>query len=442
MPYFREISADLPRTCTVRQTYIPTGAVSYPATGTNFDRWTRITSYRSGSPRGNLKNETLVDFQVDKYAYFLESSRDRKFESALRARGFDLTPMPPDTGHPFTLERLTWLWRGKGRVTRPSYYHWDVDGWGGLHATAAQPDSAMPASNVDTFAFQSWGRTAPTSEVFDAAQFFGELREGLPSIVPSLLKGKIAFFKDLGSDYLNVEFGWKPFLNDLQNAVKALNSAQQSISRPYGPVHRYREVEDPTLSTVTDELMSISVGGTPGAFIPYKEMKRLYPDYVDMGGLQTFQGQSVAIVDRRNWFEANFFLLPKLGYDPSSYLSRLDSLVNTRITPATLWELAPWSWLIDWGLRIGDALQTAESLEDDRVHAQYAYGMSHTRVKRVDTAFASATTNGASISAAYLFERKERVRANPYGFKVGGFAGLNTWQQSILLALGLTKTRR
>jgi hypothetical protein len=151
-------------------------------------------------------------------------------------------------------------------------------------------------------------------------------------------------------------------------------------------------------------------------------------------GTTNVSSETVVAVEQKNWFDANFFLLPKLGYDPNSYMSRLDSLVNVRLTPAVLWELSPWSWLVDWGLRIGDALDTAERLADDRVHAQYAYGMSHTKVRQ-------HTTN-AYNSMAHMYERKERVRANPYGFKVGGFAGLNTWQQSILLALGLTKTRR
>lgn len=441
MPFYRETNAELPRTCSVKQTYIPTGAISYPATGTDFDRWTRITSYRSGSPRGNLKNETLLDINVDKYAYFLESARDRKFESALRARGFDLTPMPPDKGHPFNLERFTWLWRGKGRVTRPGFYHWDVDGWAPPRFTAGSVEPSAPISDVDTFAYQSWGRMAPTSVVFDAAQFAGELREGLPSLVPSLLKGKLSFFKDLGSDYLNVEFGWKPFINDLQNAARALLSAQQSVSRPFGPVHRYREVQAPEVSSFIDnELTSIVLGGLPSSLISNAEIVKVFPDYGNPGGFQTFRQDVVTLVEKKSWFEANFFLLPKIGYNPNDFMSRLDSLLNVKLTPAVLWELAPWSWLIDWGLRIGDALQTAERLADDRVHAQYAYGMCHTKVRRVQTA--RQTTDISPLSAASFYERKERVRANPYGFVVGGFAGLNTWQQSILLALGLTKTRR
>lgn len=436
MPYYQEYGVDHPREVSVVETTLSTGRKVNTYSGIDFDTWTRINTYRSGSPKGNVKNTALADITVDKYAYFLESTRDRKFESALRARGMDLTKMPPDKGHPFNLERIRHLWRGERPVLRPGYYRWDVKGGvSNLRPNSSTTDVNMPASSIETFAFQSWGRLAPTAEVFDAGQFLGELREGLPSVVPSLLKGKIAFFKDLGSDYLNIEFGWKPFINDLENAWRALQDAQNAISRPFGPIHRFREIETPFDSSSTTGVIANVVGGIPWrtGYLNNVELYGLAPGYRSQGTTNV-SSETVVAVEQKNWFEANFFLLPKLGYDPNSYMSRLDSLVNVRLTPAVLWELAPWSWLVDWGLKIGDALDTAERLADDRVHAQYAYGMSHTKVRQ-------HTTNVYN-SMAHMYERKERVRANPYGFKVGGFAGLNTWQQSILLALGLTKTRR
>jgi len=409
------------------------GSVVNSINGIDYDEWTRITTFRSGSPKGSFSSNIVDDSQADPYAYFLNSTRDSKFTDALSARGMDLTPMPPDRGHAFTLERKRQLWRGNGSWTT-SPYVWTVKGWTYSGSLSA------PVSNLDTWAYQQWGRLAPTSVVFDAAQFFGELREGLPSVVPSLLKGKISFFKDLGKDYLNVEFGWKPFLSDLQNAAKALLNAQTALSRPYGPVHRSSTVEYPDTSDYGEGTRngSILLQDVP-TYLTSSEISKAYPGgllpagYTSLGlGISTYTTQ-------KNWFEANFFLLPKIGYDPSDFVSRLDSLVNTRITPSVLWELTPWSWLVDWGLRIGDALQTAERLADDRVHAQYAYGMRHTTVRR--HAKVIENPRNLNLSSATLLEKKERVRANPYGFKVGGYSGLNAWQQSILLALGLTKTR-
>lgn len=435
MPYYQEVSARVPRTVQVQQTHIPTKTISTPVFGTDWDEWTRMTTYRTGAPKGNVKAVVLSDITADKYAYFLNSTRDHKFESALRARGFDLTTMPPDRGHPFTLERFKWLWRGQGRVTRSGYYHWDVSGWAPVpFGSSIEPKA--PASTADAFAYQSWGRLAPTTEVFDLAQFVGELREGLPGIVPSLLKGKSSFFKDLGSDYLNIEFGWKPFLSDLQDAARALLSAQESITRPFGPVHRTRESEPFSSTESLSGPLGITCGGIPQAWLSADDLQKIEPGYTAQpAGFENFQCDTTVFVERKSWFEANWFALPKIGYDPQNFVSRLDSLMDSKITPAVLWELAPWSWLVDWGLRIGDALQTAERLADDRVHAQYAYGMELTRVRR----HIKARTNG--LSAASLYERKERVRANPYGFVVGGVASLNSWQQSILLALGLTKLK-
>lgn len=434
MPYYDEVSGHdvVPIVATTR---FSNGATSV-ARGNAFNTYVKCRSYRSGAPKGNISNRTVLDITADPYAYFINGARDRKFEEALRLRGFEITNMPPDRGHPFSLETVRILYRGSGSSP------W---GEGSVTTNSVVPavnflDFPVPTSSVATYAYQTWGKMAPTSVVFDMAQFIGELREGLPSIVPSLLKGKVSFFKDLGSDYLNIEFGWKPFINDLQNAAKALLSAQQAISGPYGPVHRYHKVDDPQNVTVTTPSDTY---GAPLTFIPNgwadAEIMRAirHPNVSSTDIAVGWNQTKTTTVDRKSWFEANFFLLPKIGYDPNNFLSRLDSLVNTRITPATLWELAPWSWLVDWGLRIGQALQTAERLADDRVHAQYAYGMS-TTTKTV----AIQSGSRPYLSSAMRYTRKERVRANPYGFMVGGMTGLTTWQQSIILALGLTKTGR
>lgn len=433
MPYYQEVSVSDPVPISSGYRGISGGAWTPYYVGTNYNQWSVMTTHRTGAPKGNLYNKPLLDISVDKYAYFLDSARDRKFETALRDRGIDLTPMPPDRGHPFKLEKARILWRGHLQFPRGNY-EYQQDGWANF---VNGLDWHAPAADVDTFAYQSWGRVAPTAVVFDAGVFAGELREGLPGIVPSLLKGKAQFFKDLGSDYLNIEFGWKPFINDLKNAAQALLNAQTAISRPYGPVHRYRETPDSTSSTSDARTALVDqVGFAPINSIDLNEVRKAKPGFLAENGSNLVWSRIDRYSEQKYWFEANFFLLPKLGYDPQDFMSRLDSLVNTKLTPRTLWELAPWSWLIDWGLRIGDALLTAETLNDDRVHAQYAYGMCRTFQRT------HISPESLGTSCAYTYERKERVRANPYGFKVGGFAGLNSWQQSILLALGLTKLGR
>jgi len=367
----------------------------------------------------------------------------------------DLASMGPDTGHPFKSERFS---RSKGFS------------WTEKSGSTAQYDfqniwispsqGAYAVSTADSTAKELWAKAAPRPEVFDLGVFAGELREGLPSVIPSLIKGKVNFFKSLGSDYLNVQFGWIPFLNDLQNAGRALAEATHWVAKPNGPIHRTR-TKKVTIAPVTtpesSKLYSPLWGHMP-AFVSATEQTAIraaggFTGTNSPGGGVTsvrFTGNRVRLQTRSSWFEGNFFLLPKVGFDPNSFLSRLDALVDSRITPSTLWELSPWSWLIDWFSHVGDSLGLAEVLADDRIHAQYGYGMeTYTDLSYFDgtmvssfptLVLAGSVPSGSGMSELYV--RKERVRANPFGFIAGGGAALTESQSAILLALGLTKIGR
>jgi len=440
LPYYREYSAFDPYRAGHVLTPLRGGA---PADdhSTYFRKYSNLLTWRTNGPKGNVSNAEVSEVYADPYAYFLNSARDRKLAAALKSRGFDPAPMPPDTGHPFSLTKWEVFGSDAATFTDGDYWRWNSTN------PAFLGFPALPSSSAYTFAHQSWGKLAPKSEMFDVAQFVGELREGLPSMTSNLLKGKVNFFKDLGADYLNVEFGWKPFINDIINAVSALGSATTMLSRPFGPIHRSREVVDEVVIADSSGSGVISYPPYPpdSSYIPLTEFWKVQPNTHRMGsGWQNWGNLSRSTgTYKKTWFEGNFFLLPKLGFNPEDYMSRLDSLVNTKLTPSILYELSPWSWLIDWGAKIGDSLQTAEALADDRVHAQYAYGMQETMaistITRVSPYYWSPSQVDPKGSISTRTTRKERVRANPYGFTVGGASSLNSWQQSILLALGLTK---
>lgn len=144
-----------------------------------------------------------------------------------------------------------------------------------------------------------------------------------------------------------------------------------------------------------------------------------------------------------------------LGFDPSDYLSRLNQLVNIKLTPEVLWELAPWSWLIDWNLRIGDTIAANELAANDLLVMHYGYAMEKTTMRDLlvlDTSanpsslppgtYGSAWQNlPKSYSYVATTEYKRRLRANPFGFRTGGTSALSVGQLSILGALGLTRLK-
>jgi hypothetical protein len=118
--------------------------------------------------------------------------------------------------------------------------------------------------------------------------------------------------------------------------------------------------------------------------------------------------------------------------------SHANYLYGTRITPAVLWEIAPWSWLADYFGNMGDVLTNLSAFGNDNLVCNYAYIMVHTKTTKSCSWFGTSVNNGPlQTSFDLVTETKQRLRAGPYGFAATG--GLSAHQESILGALGLSR---
>jgi hypothetical protein len=127
-----------------------------------------------------------------------------------------------------------------------------------------------------------------------------------------------------------------------------------------------------------------------------------------------------------------------------AFEQKANLLFGTRITPEVLWNLAPWSWLIDWFGTVGTLLGNLTAFSDDSLVLRYGYLQRHVVGTRLLSSgspmnFSSGTIG--TVSNVLGYESKERWRATPYGF------GLNpslfsAKQWAILAALGMTKAPR
>lgn len=439
MPYYRERFVN-------RETMSRTSTGTRPVVLDSAD----VTSFRTRPHGAALTSNEVSDVSADPYAYFLQSTSERSYAANLKARGMTATGSP-DRGHTFSLRRFTLL----GSLHDVDFNPAGAPDWGRQLIVFPQPSAvnqmndvhngnivtpvSISAGGLDAFAQRAYAKVAPDSVVFDASVFLGELREGLPKLALATLESGARFYRGIGSDYLNVEFGWKPFISDIQNAAKALKRASKQLSSEGKRVHRKYSlppIQRADTRTYTRSLSYFS--GLPGLMAGQPG----FPSSV-IGGTTTRGIASytkTATISR--WFEGEFSSFFKLGFDPSDYYQRLDALVNTKITPETLWELSPWSWLVDWQLRIGDTIRANELAQNDRLIMHYGYAMQ----SEVYTTECSWLRDGKSVNwptMGRLFSSttfKTRIRANPYGFKPGlGAGGLSDWQLSILGALGLTR---
>lgn len=470
MPYYREYFVNDRTEQTNVQ--LPSGLTSvYPMVWDDVS----ITGWRSRPHRKAFYAKELLEMNVDPYAYFLEKSSETRYSERLAERGF-AAQGSPDRGHAFELSRynLHSSLRGK-TVTRVSKSFGSAEQTSVFTSPVYAPDTGTlgltgqmppmrrmnnPPSNLETFAQQAYARTAPTARVFDAAQFLGELREGLPSIPLATFTSGTKIAKGAGSDFLNVEFGWKPLVNDIIKAGRALMGATDMLSGNGKRVHR--RFGTPTQRTMIERTNENTLTGFTN-WLGYTghtdvdtEVWRQLGGPVGNGSAPQGGYYFLRTQERTQWFEGEFTNFFKLGFDPSSYIEKLDHLVNVQLTPSVLWELAPWSWLIDWHLRIGDTIKANELAANDRLVMHYGYAMEHTVMRDLcSVRFVGNLTAKPSSGSSYVYwtglpdsatyvsttEVKRRIRANPYGFRTGGTSALTEGQLSILGALGLTRLK-
>jgi len=401
-----------------------------------------------------------LDATVDPYAYFLTSTDEKRYHEALKARGLPSMGMP-DIGHPF--ESIRHTIESPILSSRRGVSHvWDgcLIGYAGneLDSIHGGNHTKLPtfisSGGLDTFARQAYSRVAPTSVVFDAANFLGELHERLPSISFHAIKDSVRSFKGLGADYLNLAFGWSPFITEFMNAARALGRATQELSQQGVRVHRSYSVPMETTFADTKAPSNLSTDLRNGFYVPTGFLPSLFPVPKEIQGFNTPWSGDVTAASynqryafkrrtRRMWFEGEFSSFYPLNFDPSSYFDRLNVLVNTKVTPEVLWNLTPWTWLADWTLRIGDNIRANQLRANDLLIMHYGYAME-------ETVYTTGSSYGLPVNGFNQSDpktatmiatttRKRRIRANPYGFGVGGASALTADQLAILGALALTK---
>lgn len=274
----------------------------------------------------------------------------------------------------------------------------------------------------------------PTKSVGEFSTMLGELRrDGLPSIPGSSLtreRGKA--FKDLGSEYLNVEFGWVPFVSEIRSlayAAKHDNEIIERFRRESGRNLR-RSYDFPT-ETTTQEIDVGSFYASPLASAFWQVISR--------------PTRALETISRRQWVRAAFTYETDAGdtllAKAKRFAREADKLYGTDLTPETVWELAPWSWAADWFGNTGDVVANISSKLAYGSVIRYAYIMEEVISHRSYVADGFVDTGGATHSLSARFKRtvKTRLPASPFGFGLHE-SELDAQQWAILGALGISRS--
>lgn len=303
------------------------------------------------------------------------------------------------------------------------------------------------------------GVLAPNRPDISLAAILGELHEGLPSLIGMQAlrdrtfslktKSKNSFLNTAGSEFLNFNFGIVPLISDMVKVYDALLSASNRLlqyeadagngirRRMSFPIRKKTEV------FTTGQLSNQGFVGIDRSIYPSGNFAGSVDNEFVNGTKESFLTQSIS---EKIWFSGSFTYFIPVGKDLSSnmekYIAYGSKLFGTSMSVEALWQLSPWSWLLDWFFDIKGTISAFERIQDDNLVINYGYVMATSIKKSTQhtTVTSSQYTNTVKdVMTTVTSVRKERVRANPYGFSAKASLDLNPMQSSILAALGFTK---
>jgi hypothetical protein len=205
---------------------------------------------------------------------------------------------------------------------------------------------AVYTPNRSTISWAYWKTKAlanmnPNKPVVDLPLFLFEFKD-FPRMLRDLGRiltglGQLA---DFAGQYLAYSFGWAPLVGDvldLFGIAKSIEDRKAYLLRLEGGTAVKRSLGTHVLQDV------YTPNGYDLAFTP-----------------QTWRWDTHRKEVMKVWFTANAKLLTPLPHaDRLQGLSQ-DLVLGLRIHPATVWNMLPWSWLIDYFANVGDFLEAQQ----------------------------------------------------------------------------------
>jgi hypothetical protein len=308
---------------------------------------------------------------------------------------------------------------------------------------------------------EAWSRMRPDKPSFSAATSLLELKDIVAPLKQGLknLISKVEYEKSLrranrmsehqrvGNRHLEVQFGYLPLLSDIQNFVEAFDKRHKAfddmLRNESKPVIRrttfggkYDKQNYVTTHTPRPGNLNTNFVGQVGPI-------GLTQEYEPINGNLTRTQKSST--EETWWAEGRFrYLLPPGPRTDAWKRSMVKRIMGGRITPSTLYNLIPWSWLVDYFTDVGQMMEAISPGVADLLICDYAYVMATFRWSHHytdESPWLSGRYSGATIlrpSREKEWIIKMRYPASPFGF---GFkqSDLSPKQLGILGALGLSK---
>jgi len=367
------------------------------------------------SQLGKTKNEIGGDFEVVKHSMT---------ESSSIGDGANHFSLYSDPMSPNAMEHYYMIQRAKFLDISPDGDMWPI---------------VIPSGDLELIALGTTAiaRCSPTSPLFSAAAFLGELREGLPRFGVESWKDRTHRARSAGKDYLNYKFGWRPLVSDIRSFANMTKNAKRTLAKYEKEagklVHRrYAFESESTFEVERSSSWDYSHFPVPA---PDLDIFWLNGDPPEL----TITRKTT----KDQWFEGAFtYYLPPSGWARDEALAQ--KVLGIEPTPEVFWQLTPWSWAADWVSNAGDYARNVSNFGGGALVMPYGYMMEHktSTVEYQLTGVEYKSYSGQqSFHQTFTTEVKKRVSASPYGFGID-VDGFTAQQLAILAAIGITRGSR
>lgn len=184
-------------------------------------------------------------------------------------------------------------------------------------------------------------RSNPSRANVDIGVTLAELREA-PQL---LIRGAGGLINNGADAFLSYKFGWEPFVNDMHevlNAMDYVNLRVYELTRLAGNGGLRRKINLGSVQAQTNP-QSITLHSAQG---------------------DVFPGTVTRYSKRKTWGTIRWVPQPHSRFpstDRQRIMAARRALMGAHVDATTLWNLLPWSWMVDWFGNLGDFIQTGRN---------------------------------------------------------------------------------
>lgn len=342
-----------------------------------------------------------------------------------------------------------------GGFADPIEHGWTESLYAGARSTTPTTYNNINPDDLTSLGSRAYAKLRPKVEIASLAQSIFEAKE-IPQMLKTTSKGFSDSFRALGGNlrtqsmtpkgvadhFLNVQFGWKPFLKDFNSMLDTVKNFDVYVERTKRNNNTWLK-----RYWAEDEITSGSLlySGTASSL-------ECTPPLTSFGGpnqflagpcsvtIETFNTTRVWHVGRFKFYRPEFAVRGAKEFDTAVQARQMTTLLGLNVNPTLLYKVTPWTWLVDWFINVGDNVQRFEDMVTDAVVSKYFYTMREIR-RRLRYRIVAPLLDGQVLDLQWYREAhtKRRSAANsPFSFTLLP-GGLSAQQFAILGALGLTK---